>query len=107
MLKVGTHLLDGPFEAFSTLQDKPGVYVIVCFQSPFYFPIDCGASKNVRDSVETHKKASAWKHNCKTGSLMVGVLYTDVGNSVEKELRSSIFFPCGNLQIPPSSPVHS
>ena len=57
MLKVGTHLFDGPYEDFSTLQEKPGVYVIVCYQSPFYFPIDCGVSKNVRDSVETHKGA--------------------------------------------------
>ena len=38
---------------------------------------------------------------------MVGALYTDVGDRVEKELRSSIFFPCSNLQIPPSSPVLS
>jgi hypothetical protein len=107
VLKVGAHLFDGPYEDFSTLQDKPGVYVIVCYQSPFFSPIDCGESKNVRDSVETHKGASAWKQNCKTGCLMVGVLYTDVGKLVEKELRSTIFFPLSNLQIPPSNPVLS
>ena len=107
MLKVGAHLFDGPYEDFSTLQEKPGVYVIVCYQSPIYFPIDCGVSKNVRDSVETHKGAFSWKQNCKTGSLMIGVLYTEVGDLVEKELRSSIFFPCSNLQIPPKNPVLS
>ena len=107
MLKVGNHLFDGPYEDFSTLQDNPGVYVIVCHEPPFYFPIDCGDSKNIRESVTTHKGASTWKDNCKSGSLMVSVLYTTDGNLIEKELRSSIFFPCGKLEIPPSSPVHS
>ena len=107
MLKVGNHLFDGPFEDFLTLQDKPGVYVIVCYQSPFYSALDCGESNNVKESVMTHRGASTWKHHCKTGSLMVGVLYTADGKLIEKELRSSIFFLCGNLQQPPSSPVLS
>jgi hypothetical protein len=107
VLKVGNHLFDGPYEDFSTLQDKPGVYVIVCYESPLYSPIACGESNNVRESVNTHKGASTWKNNCQTGSLMVGVLYTSDGHLIEKELRSSIFFSCGNLQQPPSSPVLS
>ncbi|MFN8008322.1 MAG: hypothetical protein U0V70_15115 [Terriglobia bacterium] len=103
VLKVGNHLFDGPYESFSELQDRPGVYVIVCYQSPFYFPIDCGESTKIRESVTGHPGASSWKSNCKTGTLMVGALYTSEGLQIEKELRSSIFFPCRSEETPPSS----
>ena len=96
MLKVGSYLFDGPFDDFAKLEDKPGVYVIVCHQPPFYFPIDCGESENVRDCLTTHERASLWRHNCNTGKPVAGVLYTTDGNKVEQELRSAIFFPCGH-----------
>ena len=96
MLKVGNYFFDGPFHDFMKLEDKPGVYVIVCHQPPFYIPVDCGESGNVRNCVTTHERVSLWRHNCAIGDLMVGGLYTTDGNKVEKELRSSIFFPCGH-----------
>ena len=45
MLKVNNYLFEGPYEDFTHLQEKCGVYLIVCSQHPFFFPIDCGGGR--------------------------------------------------------------
>ena len=95
MLKVNNHLFEGPFEDFSLLQERPGVFLIVCSQHAFFSPIDCGGGVNVQESVMNHERRSGWESHCKNGVVMVGVLYTADRLEVEHEMRASMYFPCG------------
>lgn len=98
-LTVGKYQLDGPFDSTTQLEDRSGVYVIVCSINGQYQPIDCGESAKVKSRVESHDRADCWKNNC-SGTLMVAVLYTPNLQSsgrvaIEQEIRGQYSFPCG------------
>lgn len=96
---VGKYEFDGPFSSTNQLQDRSGIYVIVCSNGGQYQPVDCGESATVKSRVENHDRADCWKRNC-NGTLMVAVLYTPNTQSagrvaIEQEIRRQYTFPCG------------
>lgn len=96
---VGKYEFDGPFSSTNQLQDRSGIYVIVCAVNNQYQPLDCGESATVKSRVEDHERADCWKRNC-NGTLMVAVLYTPNTQSagrvaIEQEIRGKFAFPCG------------
>ena len=96
---VGKYEFDGPLSSTNELQDRSGVYVIVCSNGGQYQPVDCGESATVKSRVENHGRADCWKRNC-NGTLMVAVLYTPNIQSagrvkIEQEIRRQHTFPCG------------
>ncbi len=98
-IKVGRYNFEGPYSSTSSLQDKSGVYVILCENDSSYWPIDCGESATVKSRVDNHDRKNCWNRNC-NGSLKVAVLYTPNIQSagritIEQEIRRDYNFPCG------------
>lgn len=98
-LNVGEYEFDGPFGSADQLEDRSGVYVIVCSVNEQYQPVDCGESASVKSRIENHDRADCWNNSC-NGALMVAVLYTPNLQSagrvaIEQELRRQYDFPCG------------
>ena len=100
-IKIGRYQFEGPYSSTANLEDKSGIYVILCQTSPNsnYNLIDCGESATVKTRVANHDRADSWKRNC-SGSLHVAVLYTPNAQSagrvaIEQEIRNQYRFPCG------------
>lgn len=74
-IPIGSYSFDGPFTSASSLEDRSGVYTILCKKdNGDYILIDVGESATVKTRVETHDRKTCWSRNCKS-SLTVAVLY--------------------------------
>ena len=98
-IKIGRYNFEGPYSSSDSLQDKSGVYVILCENGSGYGPIDCGESATVKSRIESHDRRNCWNRNC-NGSLRFSVLYTPNIQSagrvaIEQEIRQNYNFPCG------------
>lgn len=98
-IKIGKYNFEGPYASTDRLQNKSGVYVILCDKNSGYYPIDCGESATVKNRVGNHERQNCWNRNC-SSSLKVAVLYTPRLQSsgrvaIEQELRGMYNFPCG------------
>ncbi len=94
------YFFEGPYDNTNHLEDRSGVYFIVCLVNGEYYPIDVGESKNVKSRIENHDRADCWSKNCK-GKLMVAVYYTPNKQQqgrmeVEQDIRCKYNFPCGD-----------
>jgi hypothetical protein len=100
-IQVGSYVFGGPYKYTSALEDRSGVYVILCSSNGKYTLVDVGESATVKTRVETHERKSCWSRNCHS-ELMVAVLYTphlqQSGRiEIEKKIRNSYDLPCGKL----------
>ncbi len=98
-IKIGKYTFEGPYTSTDSLEDKSGVYVILCDANSNYTLIDCGESATVKSRVEDHDRADCWNQNCST-TLKVAVFYTPKLQSagrviIEQEIRSAYNCPCG------------
>ena len=96
---VGKYEFAGPFNSTNQLEERSGVYVIVCSVNGQYQPVDCGESATVKSRVDNHDRGNCWNANC-SGTLMVAVLYTPNLQSagrvaIEQDIRRQYTFPCG------------
>lgn len=99
-IKIGRYMFQGPYNSSDSLEDKSGVYVILCSTNSSYESIDCGESAAVKSRVESHERKSCWNRNC-NATLKVAVLYTPNLQSagrmaIEQEIRGAYRFPCGS-----------
>jgi len=91
---------EGPYKSPDSLEDKSGVYVILCYKNGKYYVIDVGESREVRDRVSNHERVDCWEKHCENGILMVAVLYTYYGKKpsrmdIEQDIRCYYTLPCG------------
>lgn len=98
-LEVGKYTFVGPYSSTDSLEDKSGVYMIVCNSNGKYHAIDVGESATVKSRVENHDRKQCWTRNCHS-TLMVAVLYTprlqQAGRQeIEQEIRNQFGLPCG------------
>jgi len=98
-IKIGKYTFEGPYSTTDSLEDKSGVYLIVCKNNEKYNPIDLGESATVKSRVESHDRKSCWTRNC-SSTLMVAVLYTPNlqqggRQEIEQDIRNQFNFPCG------------
>ena len=98
-IEVGKYTFEGPYSSTDSLEDKSGVYLIVCKSNGKYNTIDVGESASVKSRVESHDRNSCWTRNCHS-TLMVAVLYTphlqQAGRQeIEQDIRNQFNFPCG------------
>ena len=90
----------GPFISTDSLEDRPGVYAILCDQSGRFDLIDLGESAQVRTRIENHDRKSCWNRNC-TGTINYAVYYIEQGNElsrihIEQDIRNNYYLlPCG------------
>jgi len=98
-VEIGRYSFEGPYTSKDDLQDKSGVYAILCYRNGRYSLIDVGQSARVRTRLANHDRSDCWKRNC-DGALTVWVCYTphrqQAGRmGIEHELRTWYVLPCG------------
>jgi hypothetical protein len=91
--------LAGPYDSVDFLEDRSGIYVVVCLVDGDYWGIDCGEGHAVRSRVATHERRACWARHA-IGPLMVAVFYTPgIHKSgrlqIEQDIRRSYDFACG------------
>jgi hypothetical protein len=100
-IEIGRWTFYGPTRDTSNLQDRSGVYVILCLRNDQkYYVIDVGESAEVKTRVENHDRKACWARNCSSGELYVAVLYTPNlqqpgRTAIEQEIRQLYSPPCG------------
>ncbi len=98
-ITVGSYTFEGPYANTENLEDRAGVYVILCGQR--YVVIDVGETATVKSRVENHERSGCWTRNCKE-TISVAVLYTpklqQAGRrEIEQEIRNQYSPPCGTV----------
>lgn len=98
-ITIGKYNFEGPYKNTESLQDKSGVYAILCHSGPKYNLVDVGESATVKSRVDSHDRKDCWKRNC-SSTLEVAVLYTPNAQQagrmvIEQELRDQYNPPCG------------
>jgi len=98
-MNIANYSFDGPYDTTAKLEDRSGIYVILCFSGGKYTVIDCGESATVKSRVETHDRQDCWSRNC-SGTLYVAVYYTpNMQQSgrieIEQQIRSKYGPVCG------------
>lgn len=99
MIQIGDYNFDGPYTSTVNLQNRSGVYAILCRNNGSYHVTDIGESATVKDRVENHDREGCWTQHC-SGSLAVAVYYTpgltQTGRKlIEQRLRNKYDPPCG------------
>ena len=98
-IKIGDYTFEGPYASTNSIEDRSGVYAILCNSGNKNTVVDIGESATVKSRVATHDRRSCWSRNC-TGNLRVAVLYTPNKQQsgrmeIEQELRDQFDPPCG------------
>lgn len=99
-VNIGTYDFEGPYYAKGYLEDRSGVYAILCKINDKYKILDIGESSAVRTRVENHDREDCWESHC-GGTIMYAVYYTpnkqQAGRmEIEQELRKQFNPPCGD-----------
>ena len=100
-ITIGKYTFDGPYTSANELEDRSGIYAIICQKDNKKDLIDVGESATVKSRVETHDRKDCWEKNCQ-GTLTVAVYYTQnlqqSGRmAIEQEIRNQYDIPCGEL----------
>jgi len=98
-ITIGRYTFEGPYSFSSSLEDKAGVYAILCDAGEEFRVIDVGESAIVRTRVETHDRKDCWTRNCST-SPKYAAHYTPGMQQqgrmrIEQEIRDAYDPPCG------------
>jgi len=94
-VKIAGYTFEGPYFFASSLENRSGVYAILCGDSPP--PVDVGESATVRNRVENHDRKACWKRNC-SGTIKYAALYVrgeQQRKKIEQEIRNRYTVPCG------------
>ncbi len=99
-IKIGKYTFKGTYTSTERLEDRSGVYAIVCKKDKLSL-IDVGESAKVKTRVETHERKDCWEKNCQ-GTLLYAVHYTpnlhqQGRKEIEKEIRKEYNPPCGEI----------
>jgi len=98
-IKIGKYTFDGPYSSTDSLEDKSGVYAIICKKNNENYLLDIGESAEVKSRVENHDRSDCWERNC-NGTINYSVYYTpnkqQAGRmEIEQELRKQYNPVCG------------
>lgn len=72
-IKIGDYYFEGPYYSEASLENRSGVYAILCGNSNRV--IDIGESAKVKSRIEDHDRKDCWKRNC-SETIKYAVLYT-------------------------------
>jgi hypothetical protein len=97
---IGRYTFTGPFTDLNQLEDRAGVYLIICREGATAKVVDCGESAKVKTSILTHEREGSWRRHC-DGSLSVAVHYTPdlhqvARKLIEQDVRDFHEVPCGD-----------
>lgn len=117
-MQFGDYEFEGPFEGLENIEDRPGVYIVLCATKEGRFSIlDIGEAgwghpegfgllwrvrrstgTGVRTRLKKHDRKRCWEKHCATGSLFYAVRYENNDRErlrIEEALRTDLSPPCG------------
>lgn len=98
-ISIEGETFEGPYRFPSTLDDKPGVYVIATETvKDSWKLLDVGQSDTVKTRVENHDRVDCW-NRYKKGDLGYCVKYEpnqERRDALEKKIRTNQDLPCGD-----------
>jgi hypothetical protein len=83
-IQIKDYSFEGLYSSPSHLEEKPGVFVVLCQKYEKNEIVDIGESENVKSRVEDNERSSCWIRNCES-RLAYAVLYTS--DLTEKERK--------------------
>ncbi len=98
-INISVYTFDGPYSSTTPIEDKSGVYVILCSKDGKYWVIDVGESATVRTRLDNHDRKDCWIRNCQ-GTINYAVYYTPnlqqpERMEIEQKIRAQYSPPCG------------
>lgn len=81
-LRFGDVELLGPFGRLDELEDRPGLFVILCYQNNVFEPLDVRIAELVQTEVAAALDEPIWTDLC-TGKLRVAVVYSSEESILE------------------------
>lgn len=98
-VKIGDYTFDGPYMSTDPIEDRSGVYAIICKKGDKNYLTDVGESAEVKSRLDTHDRKDCWQRECQ-GTLTYAVKYTpnlqQAGRmEIEQEIRDNYDPPCG------------
>lgn len=98
-IKIGGHTFNGPYASTNPIEDRSGVYVVLCKKDNKYQIIDVGESSEVKSRLDKHGRKKCWVKECKE-TLTYTVKYTphlkQKGRmEIEQKIRDKLKIPCG------------
>jgi len=98
-IKIGGHTFNGPYTSKDSIEDKSGVYAVLCKKEDEYYMIDVGESSEVKSRLDSHDRKSCWTKECKE-VITYAVRYTPNlkqkgRKEIEQEIRGKLNVSCG------------
>lgn len=99
-VNIGRYSFEGPYRSTSSLEDRSGVYAILCNRREDYSLLDVGETHEVGSRVDRHDRADCWRRYCEKGTIVYAVYYTpnlhQTGRKkIEQEIREQYLVDCG------------
>jgi hypothetical protein len=100
IMPIGEYPFDGPHKTLRVIENKPGVFAVICEHVDKYYLLDIDSSKNVKESITTHERKKCWE-NYKKGKIRYAVLYDEsLREGAKKEIIDNVrkkykTIPCG------------
>lgn len=98
-IEIAGYTFNGPYTSTDLIEDKSGVYAVLCKEKDKYYVIDVGESAEVKSRLDDHDRKDCWKKECQ-GPLTYGVTYTphlqqEGRTEIEQKIRDQFNPPCG------------
>lgn len=90
---------EGPYISTEDLEDRSGVYAILCEHYTEFSVLDVGEASEVKSRIENHERKDCWEDNC-PGAIRYAAYYIEYGKKpsrmeVEQDIRDNYDLPCG------------
>jgi len=98
-IKIGGYDFEGPFLSTDRLEERPGVYAVICPEEGWFAILDVGEAADVKARLESDEAEECWREKS-SGAYMFSVYYTgELGQErrqdIEMSLRKQYRPPCG------------
>lgn len=99
-ITIAGYSFDGPYSSTSSLEDRSGVYAILCKKdNDNYSLVDVGEAAKVKSRVETHDRKSCWSRNCHSTQMFTALYTPHLQQSgrieIEQKIRAQYNPTCG------------
>lgn len=106
MMVIGDYPFEGPHRSVKKIENRPGVFAVICEELGAYYLLDIDHSEDVRKSILNHERSKCWE-KYRRGLIRYVVLYEKKPSSgskedIEKRIRKKYKnIPCGSKINPP------
>jgi len=97
---IAGYTFNGPYSSTGSIEDKSGVYAVLCWKDSKYSVVDVGESSTPKSRLDNHDRKGCWKRECVNGTIYYAIKYTPnlqkAGRlKIEQDIRAKINVPCG------------